>query len=175
MNRRHIVNCGGGSPLPRAGPALSRGALHLARLPGQPARENEAAFGDIPANWDFISGYALDLFEGGLRADAVFMMATSVLFGVEELRAYVAAFGKAGVRAVVLSESWASPLHEWDLARILTPEEIDPETPYIGGSMLNAHHNYPRHLEAGGYRVPHSAIIDDYLCLLYTSPSPRDS
>ena len=125
--------------------------------------QNEAAFGDLPANWDFVSGYALDLFEDGLRADAVFMMATSVLFSVEELRAYVAAFGKAGVRAVVLSESWASPLHEWDLARIPTPEEIDPETPYIGGSMLNAHHNYPRHLEAGGYRVPHSAIIDDYL------------
>jgi hypothetical protein len=125
--------------------------------------QNEAAFGSLPDNMHFAAGYALDMFAAGLKADVVFMMGAGLLFTAGELRAYAAAFHKAGVKIVVLNEPWASPLHAWDLGWIPAPEDVDPDAPYLGGTALNSHHNYPAMLEAAGYRIGSSRIIDDHL------------
>lgn len=124
--------------------------------------QNEQAFGALPDNWRFLSGYALDYFQKGLPVDCVYMMATSVLFGADELDAYLAAFASSGVRNVVLSESWFPRTGSLRLGRVPRPEAIRTRRPYSAGSIGNFHHNYHRALERHGYQVRESVIRDDH-------------
>lgn len=123
--------------------------------------QNRIAFGSLPSNLHFASGYALEMFEEGLSADAVFFMATSVLFSVNELRSYLAALAKNKTKTVIISESWASPVEGYNYGKLICPEEVDVNTPYFGGTVLNLHHNYIALLEEAGYNVEISELIDD--------------
>jgi hypothetical protein len=116
-------------------------------------REHNARLPQSP-NWIFVTGYALDLIERGeVRADAVFMTSTSVLFNSAELDAYLRAMGDAGVRAIVLNEPW------WPAPRLMRPEEIDPDDPLCAGWYGNYHHNYPAKLTRAGYMTFASKIV----------------
>ena len=125
--------------------------------------QNQCAFGELPGNLFFGCGYALDALAKGLRADAVFMMATSVLFAVRELENYFTWFARNNVKKIILNESWVSPIEGYDCGLIVKPEDIPPESPYIGGTYVNSHHNYINALERTGYEVEKSSIINDYL------------
>lgn len=125
-------------------------------------RQNEVAFGEIPENLFFASGYALEALDRGLKVDAVFFMATSVLFTVSELSSYLDLMRRNGVRKVIISESWASPIDGYDCGAIIRPEEVPLERPFLGGTILNAQQNYIAQLEQAGYKVERSAIIDDH-------------
>jgi hypothetical protein len=114
------------------------------------------------ANWKFVSGYALSLFQSGaLRPDLVLFSSTSVLFRNAELRAYLAAL--AGfARCVVINEPWYAPAETLGLP-VVRPEQVDPQHSLIGGPYCNYHHNYIRLLEDAGFRVLSSELIDDVI------------
>ena len=89
-------------------------------------------------------------------------MATSVLFTVNELETYFKLMARNGVKKVIISESWASPIEGFDCGMIVRPEEVDTDKPFLGGTVLNAQHNYIDLLERAGYVVKESRIIDDH-------------
>ena len=104
-------------------------------------------------NWEFVSGYALDLLEKGvLEGDVVMMTSTSVMFTNPELRSYLSAMGST--KYVIFNEGW------WPINwRIRKPESLRTERSIRSGYYANYHHNYPRILEEEGFDTINSRII----------------
>lgn len=124
--------------------------------------QNQTAFTTLPENMFFGSGYGLDALRAGLRADSVFLMATSVLFTVQEAEQYFKYFAQNGIGTVIINESWATPIEGYDCGLVVRPEDVPVCEPFLGGTVLNAHHNYLHHLEQAGYTIVSSRIIDDH-------------
>lgn len=124
--------------------------------------QNLLAYGQLPSNLHFGSGYALEALRQGLSADAAFFMATSVLFTARELEEYASLFARNGFKKIIVSEGWATPIEGYDCGTIIRPEENDPKKPYLGGTVLNAHHNYVDIFREAGYEIERSSIIDSH-------------
>jgi hypothetical protein len=123
-------------------------AIHNSGLPQSP-------------NWQFVSGYALNLLEAGLLAgkkDMALFSSTSVLFRNQELRDYILALAKNGTKYVVLNERWW-PLRKGNPFHVPLPEEINPHKSYQAGECGNYLHNYPAILEEYGFTPVSSEII----------------
>jgi hypothetical protein len=123
-------------------------AEHNAMLPQSP-------------NWRFISGYALDLFESRqVTADLVLFASTACLFTGPELRHYLAALSRFA-KYLVFEEAWSPPAKDLRLYKVIRPEDVDPNQPYLGGKYNIYHHNYLELLKEAGFGVLYSRLVPE--------------
>jgi len=105
-------------------------------------------------NWNFLCGYALGVYrDTDFRSDLVYMTSTSPKFNAAEMRAYSKSFKDKRAKLVIMNEAWwVFPLGLNSLRQPM-PEDIDPDTAWLGGFLADFHHNYPVLLDRAGFDV----------------------
>lgn len=103
-------------------------------------------------NWQFLSGYALDLIdEGKLKADLFLFSSTVILFRHQELIQYLTALKNSGCKALVFNDAWWYPN---------SPERLSTDKGYIAGPHCTYHYNLPKIVEKFGYHAQVSQFVD---------------
>jgi hypothetical protein len=109
-------------------------------------------------NWDFMSGYALEMLESGrIKADCFYTNSTTVNFTYKELDRYLAAMARSA-KLVIFVEPWWPNVASWSFS-LPRPEDIDPTKPLLGVSYLSYHHNYPHYLKKHGFEIVMSRVV----------------
>ncbi len=101
-------------------------------------------------NWHFKSGYAIDLFKQGFKADVILVSSTMVLFRYGELCEYFRLMSE-NAKYIVINDSW------WLMKK---PEELPKNEPIVSGIHHAYHYNYPAILARYGFEVVSSEIVD---------------
>jgi hypothetical protein len=110
-------------------------------------------------NWKMLSGYAYSLIkEGDVKADFIFMNATSSLFNTKELDSYIEEMAK-NTKFLFFCRNWWPKNKELIPGRVIPPEDIPIEAGFCAGSYSEYHNNYIGILEKYGYTVISSQII----------------
>lgn len=110
-------------------------------------------------NWHFQSGYALDLLiNKKILSDLYFMTSTSILFNNKELDLYLYELSKSA-KFILINEPWYPKANTLLPCRLIPPEKINPNNPYLGGLYMNYHHNYDHKLRQNGFKILSSEIF----------------
>jgi len=157
---KSIVNIGSGLDLIFGYLAPKYPDLNFTSLDfGQKLKEYNSVFPERE-NWNFVSGYALDLLRSGnLKADVYLTSSTSVRFNNKEMDLYIDEFVKYS-KFVVINEGWWFQYGLKFPFPIVRPEEIPEDNSLIHGLYGDYHHNYIKKLEDRGFRIILSQIRD---------------
>jgi len=157
---KSVVNIGASVDLVSAYLASKYPSITFTSVEFQTNLKERNSFLPQSKNWNFVSGYALDLLrKGKIQADVYLTTSTSVRFNNKELDMYIDEYAKYA-KFVGFNEGWWFQYGTKNPFHIIKPEDIPEDNSFIAGKYGDYHHNYIKKLKNKGFEILSSEILD---------------